>query len=127
MFRGTRIPVHDIADMLANGPAAIMKAFPQLDEEIRLAAIHALAYPPRGRPRTKSSRGTTRVQKPWLSTTSSPREIPSRRMLEFGPCHHRAFTRPLGIDAQPMSTMLSTISPSLTHLTHRLSSCTGNG
>ena len=33
--KGTRIPVHRIADMLANGdrPAAIMKAFPQLDEE----------------------------------------------------------------------------------------------
>jgi uncharacterized protein (DUF433 family) len=58
-FKGTRIPVHGIADMLANGdrPAAIMKAFPQLDEEkIRLAAIYALAYPPRGRPRIKSSR-----------------------------------------------------------------------
>jgi uncharacterized protein (DUF433 family) len=59
IFKGTRIPVHDIADMLANGdrPAAIMKAFPQLDgDKIRLAAIYALAYPPRGRPRTKSSR-----------------------------------------------------------------------
>jgi uncharacterized protein (DUF433 family) len=59
VFKGTRIPVHDIADMLANGdrPAAIMKAFPQLDgDKIRLAAIYALAYPPRGRPRTKSSR-----------------------------------------------------------------------
>jgi len=59
VFKGTRIPVHDIADMLANGdrPAAIMKAFPQLDQDkIRLAAIYALAYPPRGRPRTKPRR-----------------------------------------------------------------------
>ena len=34
VVKGTRIPVHDVADMLANGdrPAAIMKAFPQLDE-----------------------------------------------------------------------------------------------
>jgi uncharacterized protein (DUF433 family) len=59
VFKGTRIPVHDVADMLANGdrPAAIMKAFPQLDEDkIRLAAIYALAYPQRGRPRAKSSR-----------------------------------------------------------------------
>jgi len=59
VFKGTRIPVHDIADMLANGdrPAAIIKAFPQLNEDrIRLAAIYALAYPPRGRPRTKSPR-----------------------------------------------------------------------
>jgi uncharacterized protein (DUF433 family) len=59
VFKGTRIPVHDIADMLANQdtPAAIIKAFPQLDEgRVRLAAIYALAYPPRGRPRTRSMR-----------------------------------------------------------------------
>jgi len=59
VFKGTRIPVHDIADMLANGdkPAAIIKAFPQLDaDRVRLAAIYALAYPPRGRPRTKPRR-----------------------------------------------------------------------
>jgi uncharacterized protein (DUF433 family) len=59
VFKGTRIPVHDIADMLANGdrPAAIVKAFPQLDvDRVRLAAIYALAYPVRGRPRTKPRR-----------------------------------------------------------------------
>jgi uncharacterized protein (DUF433 family) len=61
VFKRTRIPVHDIADVLANGdsPAAIMKAYPQLDEDrIRLAAVYALAYPSRGRPRTNS---------PWRS------------------------------------------------------------
>jgi uncharacterized protein (DUF433 family) len=65
VFKGTPIPVHDIADMLANGDkrTAILKAYPLLDEEkIRLAAIYALAYPPRGRPRTKSPR-RTRVPK----------------------------------------------------------------
>jgi len=59
VFKGTRIPVHDIADMLANGdrPAAIVKAFPQLDaNRMRLAAIYAMAYPARGRPRTKPRR-----------------------------------------------------------------------
>jgi uncharacterized protein (DUF433 family) len=59
VLKGTRIPVHDIADMLANGdrPAAIIKAFPQLDaHRVRLAAIYALAYPARGRPRTKPRR-----------------------------------------------------------------------
>jgi uncharacterized protein (DUF433 family) len=59
VFKGTRIPVHDVADMLANGdrPAAIMKAFPQLDaDRIHLAATYALAYPPRGRPRAKPRR-----------------------------------------------------------------------
>ena len=56
VFKGTRIPVHDIADMVVNGdrPAEIVKAFPQLDvDRVRLAAIYAEAYPARGRPRTK--------------------------------------------------------------------------
>jgi uncharacterized protein (DUF433 family) len=59
VFKGTRIPAHDIADMLANGnaPAAIVKAYPQLNKyQVRLAAVYALAYPRRGRPLTKSSR-----------------------------------------------------------------------
>jgi uncharacterized protein (DUF433 family) len=57
VFRGTRIPVHDIADMLSNGDnlSAIVKAYPQLNKErVRLAAIYALAYPRRGRPRAKT-------------------------------------------------------------------------
>jgi uncharacterized protein (DUF433 family) len=71
VFKGTRIPVHDVADMLANGdrPAAILKAFPQLDQDkIRLAAIYALAYPPRGRPRTKVPR---RLRPPKSSETAN--------------------------------------------------------
>jgi uncharacterized protein (DUF433 family) len=59
VFKGTRIPVHDVADMLANGdrPATIIKAFPQLDaDRVQLAAIYALAYPVRGRPRMKLRR-----------------------------------------------------------------------
>jgi len=59
VFKGTRIPVHDVADMLANGdaPAAIVKAYPQLDRDrVRLAAVYALAYPRRGRPSTKLPR-----------------------------------------------------------------------
>lgn len=54
-FAGTRIPVHDIADMVANGdtPAALLEAYPSLDERrIRLAPIYAAAYPRRGRPPT---------------------------------------------------------------------------
>jgi uncharacterized protein (DUF433 family) len=59
VFKGTRIPVHDIADMLANGdePAAIVRAYPQLDiDRVRLAAVYALAYPRRGRPVVKAGR-----------------------------------------------------------------------
>jgi uncharacterized protein (DUF433 family) len=58
VFKGTRIPVHDIADMLANGdtPATLVRAYPQLDKErVRLAAIYAAAYPRRGRPPVKSA------------------------------------------------------------------------
>ena len=53
-IEGTRIPAHDIADMLANGDGAdaIREAFPQLTEDrIELAALYARAYPRRGRPR----------------------------------------------------------------------------
>ncbi len=59
VFKGTRIPVHDVADMLVNGdrPAAIIKAYPQLDaDHVRLALIYAQAYPARGRPRIKPRR-----------------------------------------------------------------------
>ena len=58
-FRGTRIPVHDIADMLVNGDTAgaIHEAFPQLSkEQIELAAFYARAYPRRGRPRRRPFR-----------------------------------------------------------------------
>ncbi len=53
-FKGTRIPVHDIATMIANGDwkSAILKAYPQLTaEQIDLAVVYAEAYPRRGRPR----------------------------------------------------------------------------
>lgn len=55
-FRGTRIPVHDIAAMVANGErkALILKAYPQLTaERIDLAVLYAEAYPRRGRPQGK--------------------------------------------------------------------------
>ena len=52
--KGTRIPAHDIAEMLANGDeaGAIRTAWPVLTEEqIEAAALYARAYPRRGRPR----------------------------------------------------------------------------
>lgn len=51
-FKGTRIPVHDIADMLANGDevAALLSTHPTLSEEkVTAATIYAEAYPRRGR------------------------------------------------------------------------------
>lgn len=53
-FKGTRIAVHDIAEMLANGDqdAAILAAYPTLTERhVTAAAIYAEAHPRRGRPR----------------------------------------------------------------------------
>ena len=56
VFAGTRVLVHDIADMLANGDTAeaVHAAYPQLGlKQIELAADYALAYPRRGRPPAK--------------------------------------------------------------------------
>jgi len=55
-FKGTRIPVHDIAAMIANGDAksVILKAYPSLTaEQVDLAVLYAEAYPRRGRPHRK--------------------------------------------------------------------------
>ncbi|MER8785960.1 MULTISPECIES: DUF433 domain-containing protein [unclassified Mesorhizobium] len=63
-FVGTRVLVHDVADMLANGdtPETIRAAYPQLTlDRIRLAADYALAYPRRGRPPVKPA---------WRSTAA---------------------------------------------------------
>jgi uncharacterized protein (DUF433 family) len=51
VFRGTRIPVHMIAELVAQGskPAELMESYPRLTiEMIRLAPIYASAYPLRG-------------------------------------------------------------------------------
>ena len=56
-FKGTRIPVHDIAEMVANGDAIpdLLEAYPALTKEkIESASIYATAYPRRGRPREVS-------------------------------------------------------------------------
>ena len=53
-FKGTRIPVHDIAEMLVNEDdvAVVLAAYPRLKErQVTAAATYAEAYPRRGRPR----------------------------------------------------------------------------
>lgn len=60
VFRGTRVPVHLIADLLRQGEtrAALRKGYPRItDEMIRLAPIYAEAHPARGRPRKRPGRG----------------------------------------------------------------------
>ena len=54
VFRGTRVPVHMIAELVAQGStqAELIAGYPRLTAEmIRLAPVYAAAYPLRGRPR----------------------------------------------------------------------------
>ena len=56
VFRGTRVPVHLIAELVVQGskPAELIESHPRLNAEmIRLAPVYAAAYPLRGRPRTQ--------------------------------------------------------------------------
>jgi len=53
-FRGTRVQVHLIAGLIAQGESAedLLASYPRINSEmIRLAPIYAAAYPLRGRPR----------------------------------------------------------------------------
>ena len=57
-IRGTRIPAHDLAEMLANGDKieAIRDAWSILTvEQIEAAALYARAYPRRSRPRSAAA------------------------------------------------------------------------
>ena len=59
VFRGTRVPVHMIAELVAKGstPAELIEDYPRLTAEmIRLAPVYAAAYPLRGRPRNQPRR-----------------------------------------------------------------------
>jgi uncharacterized protein (DUF433 family) len=54
VFKGTRVPVHAIAEMVNVGTsiAEILEGYPTLTEEqVRLAPMYAKAHPLRGRPR----------------------------------------------------------------------------
>jgi uncharacterized protein (DUF433 family) len=69
VFRGTRIPIHMIAELLGQGetPEKLRSGYPRLtDEMVRLAPVYAGAHPLRGRPRRQpwhSRRGrVTRVR-----------------------------------------------------------------
>jgi Protein of unknown function (DUF433) len=51
VFRGTRVPVHPIAELVAQGakPAELIEGYPRLTAEmIRLAPVYGTAYPLRG-------------------------------------------------------------------------------
>ena len=56
VYRGTRIPVDLIADMLSQGatPEEILEGYPALDrEKIELAPLYVQAFPRRGRPASR--------------------------------------------------------------------------
>ena len=56
VYRGTRIPVELIADMLSQGtsPEEILEGYPALDrEKVELAPLYVQAFPRRGRPTSR--------------------------------------------------------------------------
>jgi uncharacterized protein (DUF433 family) len=66
VFRGTRVPVHLIAELAAQGskPVELIEGYPRLTAEmIRLAPIYAAAYPLRGRPRKQPWRDRQPVRR----------------------------------------------------------------
>src|SRR6516164_10640456 len=75
VFRGTRVPVHMIAELVAQGssPAELIEGYPRLTAEmIRLAPVYAAAYPLRGRPRRQPWRDQQplRLSRRKLDTTA---------------------------------------------------------
>ena len=71
VYRGTRIPVHAVADMLSQGAtvAEILEGYPALTrEKVELAPMYAKAFPRRGRP----------VMRSWARRP--PRHVSERRL-----------------------------------------------
>ena len=68
VFRGTRIPIQLVADMLAQGASEdeILQGYPSLTKDrIELAPVYVQAFPRRGRPTRRPWAG----QRPTRSTT----------------------------------------------------------
>lgn len=69
VFRGTRVPVHQVAELINKGETVerLREDYPRVSEEmIRLSPIYAAAHPQRGRPKRQPWRGwrlvsTTRI------------------------------------------------------------------
>jgi uncharacterized protein (DUF433 family) len=85
VFRGTRVLVHMIAELVAQGStqAELIEAYPRLTAEmIRLAPVYAAAYPLRGPRRKQPWRDQQPVRRGRRvsSTPSRCREIPDRQL-----------------------------------------------
>ncbi len=66
VFKGTRIPVDLVADMLAQGATVeeILEGYPTLNrEKVAIAPLYMRAFPRRGRPSRRLWRGKTRGRK----------------------------------------------------------------
>ena len=77
VFRGTRVPVHMIAELIAKGStqAELLEGYPRLTAEmIRLAPIYAAAYPLRGRPRNQPWRDQKPVRQSRRRVDRAPAE-----------------------------------------------------
>src|ERR1017187_7629216 len=73
VYKGTRIPVQSIADMLSQGAtvAEILEGYPALTrEKVELASMYVKAFPLRGRPATRpwARRGPRRVSEQRLAS-----------------------------------------------------------
>jgi uncharacterized protein (DUF433 family) len=71
VYKGTRIPVQSIADMLSHGAtvAEILEGYPALTrEKVELASMYVKAFPLRGRP----------ALRPWASRR--PRRMSEQRL-----------------------------------------------
>jgi uncharacterized protein (DUF433 family) len=75
-FKGTRIPVHDVAEMLDNGdpPEAVLAAYSRLKPaQLAAARLYAEAYPRRGRPPGPTLR---RVAQPTVTGSLRLEDLP---------------------------------------------------
>jgi uncharacterized protein (DUF433 family) len=76
VFRGTRVPVHMIAELIAKGETNtnLREDYPRLTEEMfRLAPVYAAAYPLQGRPR----------KHPWRD--QAPVSVTYMKLADIGP------------------------------------------
>src|SRR6202035_5968352 len=77
VYRGTRIPVEPIADMLSQGanPEEVIEGYPALDrEKVELAPLYVQAFPRRGRPAFRP----WAKRKPVRASRRRRREFPTR-------------------------------------------------
>ena len=66
VFRGTRVPVHSVAEMLAYGTSReeILEGYPSLNQQhVQLAGIYAASHPRRGRPPVQPWTGTKPIHR----------------------------------------------------------------